>query len=106
VAVMELHTFSSLSKDFLHEYKDSMAQADIAIVFYSPEVLALKKLSMITEDDIRQGFHRDNLIVFSSKVMLENFIRSQDWQMKNLLLMSSGNFDGMNITGISDSILS
>jgi UDP-N-acetylmuramate: L-alanyl-gamma-D-glutamyl-meso-diaminopimelate ligase len=61
---------------------------------------------MITEDDIRQGFHRDNLIVFSSKVMLENFIRSQDWQMKNLLLMSSGNFDGMNITGISDSILS
>jgi hypothetical protein len=38
--------------------------------------------------------------------MLENFIRSQDWQMKNLLLMSSGNFDGMNITGISDSILS
>ena len=105
IAVMELHTFSSLSKDFLHEYEHSMKEADTAIVFYSPEVVALKKLASITEDDIRKGFQRKDLLVFTDKEALQQYLLTQTWSLQNLLLMSSGNFDGMDIKGLANQIL-
>jgi UDP-N-acetylmuramate: L-alanyl-gamma-D-glutamyl-meso-diaminopimelate ligase len=104
VAVMELHTFSSLSKDFLHEYEHSMDLADQAIVFYSPEVVALKKLAAISEADIKAGFKRHDLIVFTNKDALNDYLMQQSWNMKNLLLMSSGNFDGMSIKDLATHI--
>jgi UDP-N-acetylmuramate: L-alanyl-gamma-D-glutamyl-meso-diaminopimelate ligase len=105
IAVMELHTFSSLSKDFLHEYKQSMAAADIAIVYYSPEVVALKKLVSITEEDIRKGFEREDILIFTKKAALQEYLLAQSWILQNLLLMSSGNFDGMNIQELANQIL-
>ena len=105
IAVMELHTFSSLSKDFLHEYKQSMAAADIAIVYYSPEVVALKKLVSITEEDIRKGFEREDVLIFTKKAALQEYLLAQSWILQNLLLMSSGNFDGMNIQELANQIL-
>ncbi len=105
IAVMELHTFSSLSKDFLHEYKNSMAAADIAIVFYSPEVVALKKLASISAADIRKGFDRDDVLIFTEKEALQQYLLAQTWTLKNLLLMSSGNFDGMDLKELANQVL-
>ena len=97
VACFELHTFSSLSKDFLDQYTGSMEKADVAAVFFSPHALALKKLPMLSPDDIKQSFGKDGMLVFSDAIEFQNFLRDQKWENSNLLLMSSGNFDGMQV---------
>lgn len=97
VACFELHTFSSLNKDFLPHYKNTMNKADTAIVFYSEHTLKMKKLPYISKEDVRQGFAHPNMQVFTEKEALENYLTSLHWQHKNLLLMSSGNFGGLDM---------
>ena len=97
VACFELHTFSSLNKDFLDQYPHSMELADVAVVFFSPHALALKKLPMLSADDIVHSFAKQGLLVFSDANQFQQFLLDQSWHNSNLLLMSSGNFDGMNV---------
>ena len=97
VACFELHTFSSLNKDFLDQYAHSMELADVAVVFFSPHALALKKLPMLSADDIVHSFAKQGLLVFSDADQFQQFLLGQSWHNSNLLLMSSGNFDGMNV---------
>jgi len=97
VACFELHTFSSLNKDFLDQYAHSMDKADVAIVFFSPHALALKKLPMLSPDDIIHSFSKQGLLVFSDADQFQQYLLGESWQNTNLLLMSSGNFDGMNV---------
>ena len=97
VACFELHTFSSLNKDFLDQYAHSMELADVAVVFFSPHALALKKLPMLSADDIVHSFAKQGLLVFSDADQFQQFLIGQSWHNSNLLLMSSGNFDGMNV---------
>ena len=97
LAVMELHTFSSLSKAFLHQYRQSMDKADIPVVFFDPHAIALKRLPPLSPEDVKEGFDNPNLLVFTNSIDLESFIRSQNMKNKNLLMMSSGNFGGINL---------
>jgi len=97
IAVLELHTYSSLSASFQTQYAGCMDEATVAVVFYSPHALALKRLPELTPDAIKQGFRRDDLHVFQNLDNLLSFLEQQDYQETNLLLMSSGNFDGMDI---------
>jgi UDP-N-acetylmuramate: L-alanyl-gamma-D-glutamyl-meso-diaminopimelate ligase len=97
VACFELHTFSSLNKDFLEQYADSMEKADIAAVYYSPHALELKKLPMLSPRDIQKSFGKEGLLVFSDTKQFQQFLNSKNWQNSNLLLMSSGNFDGLQL---------
>jgi len=97
VACFELHTFSSLNKDFLDQYAGSMDKSDVAVVFFSPHALALKKLPMLSEDDIKNSFKKDELLVFSDATKFQDFLLTENWTNTNLLLMSSGNFDGINV---------
>ncbi len=97
VACFELHTFSSLNKDFLDQYAHSMELADVAVVFFSPHALALKKLPMLSADDIVHSFAKQGLLVFSDADQFQQFLLGQSWHNSNLLLMSSGNFDGVNV---------
>ena len=100
VACVELHTFSSLNKKFLPEYAGSLGAADTAVVFFSEHTLAMKKLPPITKEDIKQAFSHPNLFVFTEKAAFEQFLKNQEWHKKNLLLMSSGNFQGLNMEEI------
>tara|TARA_Y100001968_G_C19376845_1_gene728124 strand:- start:134 stop:1459 length:1326 start_codon:yes stop_codon:yes gene_type:complete len=97
IACMELHTFSSLNKDFLKEYKHSMNEADTSIVYFSPEAIEHKKLSSITTQQVHTAFQRKDLIIFTDSNKLEEFLKSQEWKNKNLLMMSSGNFNNINL---------
>jgi len=97
VACFELHTFSSLNKDFLGQYSGCMEKADVAVVFFSPHALALKKLPMLSPPDIQHSFGKANLLVYSDAKQFQGFLQSQEWTNSNLLLMSSGNFDGMQV---------
>ncbi len=96
VACMELHTFSSLNKDFLPQYKNTMDKADIAFVYFNPKVVEHKKLPKITIKDVTDAFASDNIIVFDDTEKLQKKLRNIQWENKNLLLMSSGNFSGIN----------
>jgi UDP-N-acetylmuramate: L-alanyl-gamma-D-glutamyl-meso-diaminopimelate ligase len=97
IACMELHTFSSLNKDFLKEYQGALNDADEAVVFYSPHTLALKKMPEIAPDYIKESFGKEDLNVFTSSQEIEEFLKSKTFSGTNLLMMSSGNFGGINL---------
>ncbi|MCB0762626.1 MAG: peptidoglycan synthetase [Flavobacteriales bacterium] len=104
VACMELHTFSSLSAEFLDHYRDTMKDADRAIVFFNPEALAHKKLPMITKEQVKSGFG-GNVEVITNTVDLQALLYDLPLEDVSLLLMSSGNFGGMDIPGLAQSLI-
>lgn len=95
VACMELHTFSSLKKEFLPQYAGAMQAADEAYVYFSPEVVAHKKLEPITKEMVANGFGGD-VVVFNETNEVLDMIHEKDWNNAVLLMMSSGNFDGID----------
>lgn len=99
VACMELHTFSSLKKDFLPQYKDAMKAADVACVYFSPKVVAHKKLEAITEKDVFDGFGGNVLVETETQKVLD-FIAKESTDKMVLLMMSSGNFDGIDYNNL------
>ncbi len=97
VAVLELHTFSSLNENFMHEYAGAMDSADEAIVFYSKHALELKRMPMLDPQMVIAGFNKLNLEVITVKEELEKKLKSIDTDNTNFLFMSSGNYDGIDI---------
>ena len=104
VACMELHTFSSLKKEFLPHYKDAMSMADTAIVYFSPEVVKHKKLDPITKEMVAEGFG-GNVTVMTETSEILDFIHSKNWNNSALLMMSSGNFDGIDYDALGKELL-
>ncbi|MFN8352947.1 MAG: Mur ligase family protein [Spirosomataceae bacterium] len=105
IACVELHTFSSLNKYFLDQYKNTFNQPDVAVVYYSPRTIKHKKLTPIEPADVIEAFNNSNLKVFTDNQELKQFLLSQNWQNTNLLLMSSGTYDGLNIPEMASEIL-
>lgn len=105
VACMELHTFSSLTEEFLPQYEDSMKKADVALVYYNPEVIEHKKLKSISPEDVKNAFGGNNLTVFTDKELLEKKLKSLNYENSALLFMSSGNFSGINIVEFAGELL-
>ena len=97
IAILELHTFSSLNKDFMDQYKNTMDQADEAIVFYSRHALQLKRMKPLDAQDVKNGFQKDNLEVITEKDQLEKRLQCENLDNINFLFMTSGNYDGMDI---------
>jgi UDP-N-acetylmuramate: L-alanyl-gamma-D-glutamyl-meso-diaminopimelate ligase len=92
VAFMELHTFSSLNKDFLSQYNGSMQFADQAFVFYDPHALSLKRLPNLEPNIIKDAFGGDNLTVINNSEVLKKIILNMETENRVFLFMSSGNF--------------
>jgi UDP-N-acetylmuramate: L-alanyl-gamma-D-glutamyl-meso-diaminopimelate ligase len=105
IACMELHTFSSLRKDFLPEYQDSMLLADRAVVYFNPHTSAHKKLEPITSEMVKYGFGQQNLEVYTDSDLLFNMLKQLNWKDKNLLLMSSGTFSGKDLTSLARDLI-
>ena len=104
VACMELHTFSSLQKEFLPHYQDAMKEADVAVVYYSPEVVKHKKLPELSKDLVKKGFGGNVLIMNETEEVL-SFLKAQNWENSALLMMSSGNFDGIDYEKLGEEII-
>ena len=105
VACVELHTFSSLNKKFLTEYKGAMDAADIAFVYFSEHTLKMKRLEPITKEDIQNAFQHSNMRVFTDKNELKLALERIDFQQKNLLMMSSGTFDKTDLKALTNQLL-
>lgn len=93
----ELHTYSSLNKDFLPQYKHSMNDAEEAVVFFSPHALSLKRLDSLSPTEVAQAFAHPRLHIFTQAEDLKNFILSRRSDYAHVLMMSSGNWDGLNL---------
>lgn len=105
IATMELHTFSSLNAEFLLQYKGSMDMADDAIVYFNPHTIAHKGLAEITKDQVFEAFGRRDIKVFTSSQDVVAEIKSHKWENTNLLMMSSGNFDGIVFEKLADELI-
>lgn len=100
VACLELHTYSSLNAEFLKEYKGALDAADVAVVFYSPHAVEIKKLEAVTHEQIANAFQRDDLIIYTNPEDFKAFLFSQNFDDKALLLMSSGNYGGLDFEAL------
>jgi UDP-N-acetylmuramate: L-alanyl-gamma-D-glutamyl-meso-diaminopimelate ligase len=99
IAIFELHTYSSLNGNFLTQYEGTMDEADTAIVFYANHALELKRMPPLPTEKIKEGFKKDNLLVFTAKDELEKWVKEHQYKNTSILLMSSGNYDGSDIAG-------
>lgn len=104
IACLELHTYSSLNAGFLSQYEGALDAADVAVVFYSPDAVAIKKLTEIGKEQIERAFNRENLIVYTNPEEFKSFLLVQDFSDSVLLLMSSGNYGGLNFDEIQNMI--
>jgi UDP-N-acetylmuramate: L-alanyl-gamma-D-glutamyl-meso-diaminopimelate ligase len=104
IAVLELHTYSSLNGQFMKEYNGAMEKADEAVVFYANHALELKRMPHLPKEKVLEGFNKKGLLVMNNKTELENWLNKQQFDNANLLLMSSGNYDGLDITTFAKKI--
>ena len=105
VACMELHTFSSLTAEFLKQYAGTMDKADVPFVYYSQHALQLKKLPDLDPAQVRASFANDKVRVFTNSALMVEELRKMDWKGANLLMMSSGNFDGIDFNHLADELI-
>lgn len=104
VACMELHTFSSLTQVFLQQYAHSMDEADVRYVYFSQHALQLKKLPPLDPEEVRRAFG-GNVEVFTDSAAMVAKVKAMEWKSANLLMMSSGNFDGIDFNQLADEVL-
>lgn len=104
VACMELHTFSSLNENFLKEYNGCMQAADDAVVYFNPHTIEHKKLKPISEDQVKEAFADNRLKVFTRSADVTGYLQSIGWKERNLLMMTSGNFDGVDFVELAEKL--
>lgn len=96
VACLELHTYSSLDPSFIVHYRNSLEKADLSIVFYDPEALKIKNRPPISPEEIVVAFDLPELRVFTEPQKLKDHLLKLDYHQKVLLMMSSGNYGGLD----------
>src|SRR5690554_253624 len=97
IACLELHTYSSLNAEFLKEYGSTLNSANVAVVFYSPEAVKIKRLDEVTEEQIANSFNRNDLIIYTNPKEFEEYLYKLNFKNTVLLLMSSGNYGGLDL---------
>lgn len=105
LACLELHTYSSLNENFLYEYANTLALADEAVVFYSPSALKIKQLKPISSEQIANAFQHKNLTIYTDPIEFQEFLKTQNYSNTSLLLMSSGNYGGLNFETLQNLII-
>jgi UDP-N-acetylmuramate: L-alanyl-gamma-D-glutamyl-meso-diaminopimelate ligase len=104
IAVLELHTFSSLNEAFMTEYEGALDPADDSSVFYSKHALELKRMPDLSKDVVKKGFAKDNLNVFNERSELESWLNHLDFKNAVVVFMSSGNYDGLDTQALANRI--
>ena len=105
IACMELHTFSSLTEEFLPQYSGCMDEADVAFVYFNPDVIQHKHLKNIDPEQVKLAFGGKNLTVFTDSEALQVKLRALNYDNSALLLMTSGNFSGVNLIEFANELL-
>ena len=102
VACLELHTYSSLNATFLNEYRNALDAADEAVVFYSPDAVKIKQLEAVTKDQIENAFQRKDLMIYTDPEEFKVYLAQREMTNVTLLLMSSGNYGGLDFDQVKE----
>ncbi len=105
VTCLELHTFSSLNMEFIPHYKGALDEADQALVYFNPAVVKQKKLPILSPEEVQKQFCKEDLIVYNDSHELENHLRSLDENTFVLLIMTSGNFSGIDLLNLAKDVV-
>ncbi len=105
IACIELHTFSSLNRNFLNEYAYTLNQADYAIVFIDDKTLKQKGMQAFTEEEILNAFKSKELKFYNQPEKIKAYLLTFQLRDVNLLLMSSGNFGGIDLVTLANKLL-
>ena len=97
LCIYELHTYSSLSADFLPQYRDTLDQSDGAIVFYDHHAIEMKRLPHLGKVDVRKGFGSSDIMVIDDVQELEETLHQRIPDYEVVLFMSSGTFGGLDL---------
>ncbi len=97
IGILELHTYSSLNEQFMLEYRGAMDKADTAVVFYSRHALELKRMPGLPAEKVYEGFGKEGLLVMNDRNVLWEWLQLQQYTQSNVVLMSSGNYDGLDM---------
>lgn len=101
LACLELHTYSSLSSQFIYQYKNTLSQATQAVVYYDKEALSLKGMQAMHIDEIQKAFNNPSLQVFTNANDFHQYLFQQEYKDTSLLMMSSGNYGGLDWKGFT-----
>lgn len=104
IACVELHTYSSLNPEFIGQYQDTLQDADVGIVYHNPEVSQHKKLTPLTDEQLKKAFNQEDILIFTRSQDLQKYLTDQQWENKNLLMMSSGTFGGLDLVVLGEKI--
>lgn len=104
IACLELHTYSSLNAEFLKEYEGALDSADEAVVFYSPHAVKIKQLDEVSTTQIGEAFNRNDLIIYTNPEDFKLYLKKKDFTNSALLLMSSGNYGGLDFDEVESMI--
>ncbi|MFH0755908.1 MAG: Mur ligase domain-containing protein [Bacteroidota bacterium] len=105
VTCLELHTYSSLNMEYIPLYNGSLKEADQAMVYYNPKVVKCKRLPELSPEEIKKHFGKEDLVVYNDAAQLENDLKSLGEDTCLLLLMTSGNFSGLDIRNLAREVV-
>ncbi len=106
VACLELHTYSSLNKNFISNYQDTLRDADSACIYFNPDNKKQSEADRLKVEDIEKAFNYKNLKIFTKAEDLRNHLLGLEWDQSNLLMMSSGNFGNIDLHELASEITS
>jgi UDP-N-acetylmuramate: L-alanyl-gamma-D-glutamyl-meso-diaminopimelate ligase len=106
IACLELHTYSSLNKDFLPQYKGTVDKADFICIYVNPEEVKLKRLQDLDAKQVKEAFCREDMDVCFSIDALRDVLAKPAYTNAILLLMSSGNFNGWDMKSFAEGLYS
>ena len=105
VTCLELHTYSSLNMEYIPLYRGSLNEADQAMVFYNPDVVKKKRLPELPPEEVKKQFDKDELRIFNDSRELENALKHLDENTNVLILMTSGNFSGLDLHTLAQEVV-
>ena len=82
-----------------------MDEADTAIVFIDKNTFEQKRIAPYDDNVVKNAFKRDDLHFFNDAAKLTAYIKEIPMIQKNLLMMGSGNFGGIDLAELTGSIL-
>jgi UDP-N-acetylmuramate: L-alanyl-gamma-D-glutamyl-meso-diaminopimelate ligase len=98
IACLELHTYSSLSDNFLPLYEGTLCNATVALIYFNPHAIELKKLKPLSKETVKTAFAGNNVSTFDNSEELFSFIKNRNYTCPVYLFMSSGDFDGFDLS--------
>jgi UDP-N-acetylmuramate: L-alanyl-gamma-D-glutamyl-meso-diaminopimelate ligase len=105
IACLELYTESSLNMEFLPQYAGTLEEADHAMVYFNPKEVKRKGLPPLSPEQIKKQFGRNDLTVYNDSDQLERALRAMKEPNCVVLLMTSGNFSGIDLHRLAEDIV-